>query len=169
MSKTRFSAIIFFALAIISIAVPLFYYPLLPQNMASHFNFKNEADGWMSKRSFFAVQIAVTFFLWGMFLLIAGLLHKFPDSAINLPNKNFWLSRFHREETMSTLKDFFYWIGNITMAFMLLLFLEVYKINMNGSLKMDSKIWMYTILFIAALTFLITRMILHFNKTEKSI
>ena len=51
-TATIYGFIFLFALAVIQIA---FYYLRLPDVVASHFNAKFEADGWMKKRSFILI------------------------------------------------------------------------------------------------------------------
>ena len=80
MSSTRYPAIIFLIVILVSLALPVFYYSHLPETIASHFNFTNAADGWMSKKSFLIIQIATIVLLSGMFFLIAHFIPRLPNS-----------------------------------------------------------------------------------------
>ncbi|MFA7228959.1 MAG: DUF1648 domain-containing protein [Melioribacteraceae bacterium] len=169
MSNARYSAYLFFTLVVISIALPVFYYSSLPDQIASHFDFNNEADGWMNKESFLVLQISVTLLLAAMFFAISFFLPKFPDSAVNLPNKEFWLTGGRREESMRTMQNFFYWIGNLTLGFLIVTFQEINSVNLSGGDKISSNIWIYLIIFLVSISFVIIKMFLHFNRTDKSI
>ncbi len=166
MSKTRYPAIIFLILIVASLALPLFYYSRLPDTIATHFNFRNEADGWMSKNSFFIVEMAVAVLLSGMFFSIAYFVPKFPNSMINLPNKNYWLSAERREESMNVFQQFIYWLGSLTLGFLTLISQEVFILNLQGRNKISSSIWIYLFVFLAVLAFIIIKMVMHFNRTE---
>ena len=48
----------------------LLYYPRLPDRMASHFNAAGQADGWMSKRAFFGLDLGMQV---GMAVLFVGI------------------------------------------------------------------------------------------------
>jgi uncharacterized membrane protein len=167
MSNTRYPAIIFAALVIASITVPIFYYSALPDRIASHFDFNNRADGWMKKESFLIIETAVILFLSAMFFSIIHFLPRFPDSMINLPNKEYWLKSENREEAFRKLRDFFYWTGTLTLGFLLLVFYEVCSVNMAGRNTMSREIWIYLLLFLAAVTFLVIKIYLQFNRIEK--
>lgn len=166
MSKSRYPSIIFLIVSIASIALPLFYYPHLPNTIASHFNFRNEADGWMNKNTFLIVEIAVAVFLSGMFLLIAYFIPKLPNSIINLPNKNYWLSPERREESLQVFTRFIYWFGSLTLGFLTLISQEVIITNMRIRTTISSNIWIYLLVFLTIVAFISIKMILHFNKTD---
>lgn len=166
MSNTRYPAIIFISVIIISIALPAFYYSHLPDTVASHFNINNTADGWMSKKSFLIVQLATTVVLSGMFLLITYFTPKFPNSIINLPNKEYWLNTERREESLKIFQRFIYWFGSLTLLFLTLVFQEVYLVNMNSGTRISSNIWIYLIVFFTVLTFMIIKLFMYFNKTD---
>ena len=166
MSTTRYPAIIFLSVVIVSITLPMFYYSHLPDTVASHFNINNAADGWMSKKSFLIIQLATTVVLSGMFLLITYFTPKLPNSIINLPNKEYWLNEERREESLKIFQRFIYWFGSLTLGFLTLIFQEVYLVNLQGKGKLSSSIWIYLIVFLAVLTFILIKMIMYFNKTN---
>ena len=168
MSNVRYPAVVFFTMAIVSIALPIFYYSNLPAQVASHFNFKNQADGWMKKETFLIVQISVNIFLSGMFFAICYFLPKLPNSIINLPNKEFWLSEERREDSINLFQRFMCWMGSLTLGLLSLIFQEVYSTNLAGGNKISSYIWIYMIIFLSAITFMTIKLIFHFNKIDKS-
>lgn len=169
MSKSRYPAFVFFILVLVSAALPVFYYTRLPDRVASHFNIMNQADSWMSKESFLIIELSLTIFLAGIFYGIIYFLPKFPDSIINLPNKEFWLSKEKREESLAIFQRFLYWMGSLTLGFLTLIFQEVYNVNLAGGDRITSNVWIYLIIFLSAIAFIVIRMFLHFNKTDKSI
>ncbi len=167
MSNTRYPAIIFIMAIILSLALPAFYYTHLPEIVASHFNFKNEADAWMSKRTFLIIQVAVilfTSFLIGGFVY---LIPRLPKSLFNLPNKDYWLSDERKEESLMLFQRFMLWFGTFTLGFLTLVMQEVYAANIAGVNTIKFNLWIYLIIYLAATTFMIVKMISHFNKTDK--
>ncbi|PKL83061.1 MAG: hypothetical protein CVV24_06970 [Ignavibacteriae bacterium HGW-Ignavibacteriae-3] len=169
MTKARYSAIVFFTLILVSVALPLFYYINLPDRVASHFNITGRADGWMSKESFLIVELSVIIPLSGFFYAIIHFLPKFPDSLINLPNKEFWLGEERREESLKMFQHMVYWIGSLTLGFLSLIFQEVHAVNLAGGNKITPNVWIYLIIFLSAIIFIILKMYLHFNRIDKSI
>jgi uncharacterized membrane protein len=167
MSNAKYPVIIFIMAIIISLALPAFYYTHLPETVASHFNFKNEADAWMSKKSFLIIQVAVILF---SSVLIGGfvyLIPRLPKSSFNLPNKDYWLSNERKKESLMLFQRFMLWFGTLTLGFLTLIMQEVYAANIAGINKIKFNLWIYLIIYLTATTFMIVKMISHFNKTDK--
>jgi len=109
----------------------IYYYPLLPEKVASHFNAAGAATGWAPKASFFimhwiiiAVALAVSFGMRALFRVL-------PPSLINLPNKEYWLSEDKRAETMAFLRVHSKWLGVI----LLVLFVTLFQLAISASLN----------------------------------
>ena len=88
----------------IAMIVGAWYYPQLPDTVASHFSASGEADGWMSRGGFIIFYAALMVFLYGTFVGTGYLMRVLPDSYINVPNKNYWLAPVRREESKRFLE-----------------------------------------------------------------
>lgn len=77
--------------------------PELPERIATHFDWSGRADGWMSKRAAFLVTGSVCLFVVLPLACVPLLFRWLPDSRINLPHREHWLSAEHREETREYL------------------------------------------------------------------
>ncbi len=93
------------ALAILFLGQLIFYYPQMPDPMASHFNSFGEPDGWMSRNGFFAFEIGLLIFCVSLFFATTRFLTKLPDSLINMPRKDYWLAPERRAATLSVFRD----------------------------------------------------------------
>lgn len=90
----------------------------LPETVASHFNAAGMPNGFMPKQ-FYVVFMLV--FALGIPSIVSGsmaLISRFPDSKINLPNKQVWLSEKYRESTFAYLKDHALGMGALITLFM---------------------------------------------------
>ena len=83
----------------------IYYYPHLPEKMATHFGFNGEPDGWMSKSEFFVFEIGLLIFIVALFFSISYFLPKMPRGLINMPNKDFRLAPERRDETFRRLRS----------------------------------------------------------------
>lgn len=92
-------------LALFYIGHLVYFYPQLPEQIASHFNHLGEPDGWMSKTSFMIFEVVLLAFVLGLFGLISFSFEKIPVSLMNLPNKDYWLAPERRRETFQILKE----------------------------------------------------------------
>jgi uncharacterized membrane protein len=122
------------------IAQSLYYYPLLPETVAQHFDSQGKPNGWASREVFFAIYLGVTFLVMGMFLVIGCVLQKSPQ-YMNIPNKDHWLSPENRDETIRTITGGMALIGGL--AGLLSLVVGQYAIQKNltpGPIAMDAYI-----------------------------
>ena len=116
MPSARFPRNVFFVVVLVALARCSYFYPLLPQRMASHFDLSGLPNGWMTKPLFFelyAVGVAI-----GIVVVFAPALTigRLPASLINLPNKEYWLAPEHRAETNAFLQRSFAWFGCALLA-----------------------------------------------------
>jgi len=73
-------------------------YSYLPERMATHFDMSGNPNGWSSKNSFFVTWYIMIFLLNGIFYLISKIIHKIPESMINIPNKRYWFETEERKK-----------------------------------------------------------------------
>lgn len=89
----------------------VYYYPNLPEKVAVHFNAFGEPDNWASKRSYLIFQVILLVFTAVITFGLPVLIKKLPDSAINIPHKDYWLAPERRNQTFSILQKRFEWFG----------------------------------------------------------
>ena len=166
MTNLKYPAIIFFLVVTLSLILPVFYYPHLPETIAAHYNIKNEPDAWMSKQTSFVIHFATMVILAVMFSCIIYFVPKLPKTMINLPNKDYWLNENNREETFAVFRRFMFWLGSITMGFLSLVIQEVYNTNIAGKSKLTFAIWIYLAIMLFMTAILIIKMILYFKKPD---
>ena len=68
--KIKKTDIIILIIILISFGIAIYYYPQMPERMASHWNAKGEIDGYMSKGWALYLMPVITFAMYLMFLLI---------------------------------------------------------------------------------------------------
>lgn len=93
-----------FALVLFFLGQLIYYYPQLPERIASHFNASGEADGWMSKSAFIVFETGLLTFILGVFFCVSYFMPKLPNGLINLPNKDYWLAPERRAETFRIMR-----------------------------------------------------------------
>ncbi len=131
---------LFGLVAALLIVQSLYYYPLLPETMAQHFDNQGKPNGWASREVFFSIYLGVTFLVMGMFLVIASIIQKSPQ-FMNIPRKDHWLSTENRDETIRSMIGGFTLIGTLTG--LLSLVVGQYAIQKNltpGPIAMDAYI-----------------------------
>jgi dolichyl-phosphate-mannose--protein O-mannosyl transferase len=87
------------ALALIQVGA---YADTLPQIMAVHFVAGGKANGFTDKHGFILFDLAFTFFMPGVFFIVSLIIEKLP-TAINIPNKGYWMDKSRRDGAVTSL------------------------------------------------------------------
>ncbi len=138
----RLSRIILYFLIGVFLAQAVYYYPNLPEVMASHFNGAGEPDGWMSKRNFFLLEGVILLLIVFEFALLPYLIGKMPLPLINMPNKEFWFAGESRAETLSVIRSYFEWFSVSLLALFTAVNQLVFRANINRENLPSAEIWL---------------------------
>lgn len=84
------SVTIFLVCATIFAVGAIFDHQQLPNRIASHFNGRGVADGWMPKPSFTMTMLAVGFGVPAFVMAIMFSIRFFPAKYLNVPNPAYW-------------------------------------------------------------------------------
>ena len=133
----RTSLLIFLGLCILCIVHALYYSFLLPDNVASHFGSSGKPDAWSSRNVFITVYLVSVVMTAVIFLGIVFGIPMLPNSMINLPHKDFWLSEEKRRETFHFFFHYFLWFGSATFLLLLDIFHQSFMVHLGraGSLQ----------------------------------
>ncbi|WP_271253168.1 DUF1648 domain-containing protein [Pseudanabaena sp. Chao 1811] len=115
----------------LAIAQSVYFYPLLPDVVGSHFDAAGKVNGTSSKLVYFIVYF-VSLALTSSFTVLLPLVFKYlPTSVINLPHREYWLSGDRREESLQFLNVHFSWLGVATMLLMVIIFHLTFIANLS--------------------------------------
>lgn len=117
MSRFTFSVILLTLLAVVFVASIAISAPLLPEKVATHFDTNGQPNDWMS-RSTHLILMSVFGLSFPLFVILVCRTARFlPGSAINIPNRAYWLSEERRQESTEYLFRHSIWLGCLGMAF----------------------------------------------------
>ena len=134
------SRVLFIVLLVLCVGQSLYYYPLLPDRVASHFGASGQPDAWADKEILVKIYLGVVAFIAILFPGIGFLISKTPPSMINLPNKDYWLSPERRQDTMDTLSRQFLWFGSATLLLLLDIFHQSFKVHLGKAPTLEHAI-----------------------------
>jgi uncharacterized membrane protein len=130
---------LYVCLIAVSVVQAAYYYPRLPDTVASHFNFAGAPDGYMNKGSAVALHVGVIVLLAALFAGIAFIIPRVPSSLVSMPNKDYWLAPERRARSLASISLFMLSFGCATIVFMLAIFTIAMHANLSegGRLRND--------------------------------
>lgn len=145
----QISRIAVFLVLAVFIVQCIYFYPVLPNLMASHFDSSGNPDRWITKPFFFLFEAVILFLMLFVFLALPKLTVKIPKNMVNLPNKDYWLTEERSVETCRILAEFNNWfcVGLIMLFFTVNHF--VFKANIEKISLPSVAMWLIVLLFIA--------------------
>lgn len=117
-----------------------YYYAVLPDPVATHFNSEGVADGFMSKQANLFFDLGLLVFAFFIPQLNTFFIAKLPVSLINLPHREYWFADERRAETLKVFKTFFEWLS----VAMLALFISINQLLIEANLNrqpLSDKFW----------------------------
>jgi uncharacterized membrane protein len=153
-----------FILIILCIVQAAYYYPRLPDSVASHFNASGQPDSWSSKDSFVFTNLAMIAGISIVCLGIVSLLRRIPVSWINLPNKDYWLAPERKDDTLSTLSVQFGWLACATVALFIAMFQLTILANLSTDKTLGNTSWLFIGIYLAFTVIWIIRLLRRFGR-----
>ncbi len=164
MKSNNSPKLFFYLIIILSLIEAAYFYNLLPDKTAIHYNFKGQPDAWNSKTTIILINVGVVIFMALLFRVLIFFTRKIPEGLINLPNKYYWLAESRKEETYKVINDFLFWTVDITLLFFIFLFYLIYRANINNDSSIAPGIWIIMIVYIVALSVFTIKFYKYFNK-----
>jgi Domain of unknown function (DUF1648) len=127
------SRIAFIIALLLCIGQAVYYYPLLPDRVASHFGISGLPDAWSNKGWFVGTYLFTVASTSILFFGMVPMLKRIPDTFISLPNKGYWLSPEHREGTLKLLSRQFLWFGTATLLLLLDIFHQSFNVHLGNA------------------------------------
>lgn len=150
-----------------AISQAVFYYPVLPDPLATHFGSGGQANGWMSKDGFFVVEAVLFLIMIFSFIVMPWLFEKNKVSAgINVPNKEYWLAPERIDYFYKYFRVSFLWFGVATLILLAGVMQLTFEANLQPVPVLNNT--KFIILFGGYMTFVIIWMISFYRKFGKT-
>ena len=137
MTKHKVSLVVFLALCALCVIHALYYYPQLPDKVASHFGLSGQPDAWSSKTSFVTFYMVTAGVLAILFLGICFGILKIPLSLVNLPNKDYWLSPERKQETFDFIFHYLLWLGSGTFVLLIAIIHQSFRVHLEKAKSLE--------------------------------
>ncbi len=141
----------FFVSGLAGLALQFFYYLQLPDRVATHFNAIGQANSWMQKHNFTEINCAIFLTATLVFAVFPHLMKVMPDSFINTPNREYWLSPRNKNRFIAICTGHFYFFGLMTNGLLIYVFHQVYRFNLGVTNAMAAGIVVSMFFFVAGM------------------
>lgn len=141
----------------------VYYYPRLPETVASHFDAGGRADDSMSTQMFFTFMAVITGMTALMTLVISYAAGQ-TSEGINLPNKAYWLAPERREATLEYLSRTALVFGTATLALLVVMMHLSFRANFSPERSMGNAPWVVMLAYLGFLAVWIGRVFWRFRK-----
>ncbi len=143
-----------------------YYYPQLPQQLASHFDDHGQPDDWMPKHQLVGVVLGVMLMTSVILVPSALLVGRMPREMINVPHKDHWFAPEHEAETRRVLTNWGLWFAAATLWFTVVLFHDVLLANLRQPVQLK---WLWPLLggYLAVVGYLLVALIVRFYRVER--
>jgi hypothetical protein len=89
----------------------------LPERVASHFDARNAANGFMTRDGYQIFMLGFAIVLPAFLAAGIGLLPRALPNAINIPHREYWLDPKRKQETLDALSAHGAWLGSLVALF----------------------------------------------------
>jgi serine/threonine-protein kinase len=146
----RHAALVLFVTICSALALEAAHYlPLVPDPLASHFDFSGRPDGWSSHFEMIAILILLVLLFVAIFSS-TFFLESVPDRFINLPNKTYWLAPERREATLLYVSGWLRWFLVLTLALLTLVFGLAFRANLSAPPQLSGAVIWMLLFYLAA-------------------
>ena len=111
MSDPRLPRSIYIFLVLVGLLMSAYYYPRMPERMASHFAGDGRPNGWQPREAFFLIMLVSSASSALVAFFAPWRIASQPNARINLPNRDYWLAPERRQHTMNYFSAFMAWFG----------------------------------------------------------
>ena len=111
MDDQRLPRMMYFVLLFSGLLMMAYYYPQMPERMASHFDAGGRVNGWQPREGFFLLMVLVISSSALISFFAPRQIASQPNNRINLPNRDYWLAPERRERTMNFIAAMMGWFG----------------------------------------------------------
>ena len=132
MSSKNVATLLITVLTIFGLSLHAWYWTQLPDRVATHFGIDGNPNDWMSKTNATILLCSLQVGLPLFFLSIGFSISKLPATVINIPNREYWLHRDRRAETIAHMTTMLSWIAVLITLEMIAIVHLTFLANRSG-------------------------------------
>jgi uncharacterized membrane protein len=122
----------------------------LPGLVASHFDSRSGANGWLTRGNYLLLMLALAILLPLAIVGFIALVTRTAPRLINLPHRTYWLSEGRREQTLATLLAFACVQGGLLTVFAAALHYVILQANSTAPPQLPGALFVGMLLALLA-------------------
>lgn len=155
---------LFNGLVVLALIQIIYYYPRMPDVVASHFDGLGAANDWSSKDGFFGLYAALLLMVVGIFILVPIWSEKRANFGMKIPHRDYWLAPERIEQTKTFFRRQMMIMGVLHLALMIYTIQLAIMANFDQQPRLHFSIgWALALYFVILIGWLI-HFHLHFRK-----
>lgn len=156
---------LFYALLALAALQVMYYYPQMPEVVASHFDGRGAPNGWSSRNVFFAIYLSMIALLVGIFIFVPRWSEARIRFSLKIPNRDYWLAPDKLEQTRAFFQRQMIIMGVVHLLLVMFTVQLAILANLGQELRLHSSIgWALGLYFLLIITWLV-HFWRHFSKT----
>ena len=165
MDDPRLPRLVYMVLFLANLMIMAYYYPQMPQRMASHFAADGHVNGWQSREAFFILMFLVSSASAVVCFLAPRQIAAKANARINLPNREYWLAPERREATMRLISATMAWFGSCLLFVLISGTVLALRANLGPDRRFNSQAMLVVLAgFLASLIGLMIGLVRHFHR-----
>jgi uncharacterized membrane protein len=122
----------------------------LPGVVASHFDSRSGANGWLTRGNYLLLMLALAILLPLVIVGFIALVTRTAPRLINLPHRTYWLAEGRREQTLATLLTFACVQGGLLTVFAAALHYVILQANSTAPPQLPGGLFVAVLLALLA-------------------
>ena len=155
---------IFFLLVALAVVQVIYYYPQVPDTVASHFDGLGSPNAWSSKNGFFGLYLAMILLLVIVFIFAPTWSETRIKYGMKIPNRDYWLAPERLQQTKAFFRRQMIIMGVVHLLLAIYTIQLAILANLNQQPQLHPSIaWALGLYFIFLIAWLV-HFFMHFRK-----
>lgn len=155
---------IFFTLVALALIQVIYYYPQMPDIVASHFDGLGAANGWAGRNGFFGLYLVIILMLVIVFEFVPRWSQSRSNFGMKLPHRDYWLAPERVQQTRAFFRRQMCLMGIAHMLLAIYAIQLVILANFDPQPRLHPSIGWALALYFACLGAWLIRFYLRFRK-----
>lgn len=155
---------LFWLLAALAVVQSVYYYPQMPEVVASHFDGRGAPNAWSGKAGFFGLYLGILLMLIAVFEFLPRWSESRANFGRKLPHREYWLAPERIEQTRAFFRRQMMLMGVLHVALAIFTVQLVILANFEPRPRLHAAIFWALLIYFVLLFAWLTCFFLHFRR-----